>query len=304
MFGYPNSEMIGQSIRRIIPADRRQEKDMILARLARGECIENYETVRIAKNGRPINVSVTISPMRNHSGRIIGASTIARGIAERKQAEVQLRRQADLLNQSHDAIFTWRIGGGGIAYWNRGAERLYGYTAEEAIGQSSHELLRTRSPIPIHEMEAHIAREGEWHGELIHHTRDGRTIVVESRHVRVCYDGEIHALQTNRDITERKAYDEHVHLLMREVNHRAKNMLSVVHAIARQTVARSSTDFMERFSERIRALSASQDLLVRNAWNGTRIEDLVKVQLAHFAGLLGSRIAVHGPKLYLNSAAA
>jgi two-component sensor histidine kinase len=91
---------------------------------------------------------------------------------------------------------------------------------------------------------------------------------------------------------------------MREVNHRAKNMLSVVDAIARQTATQNPKDFIEHFSERIQALSANQDLLVRNEWNGVEIEDLVHAQLAHFVSLIGSRIAAHGPKLRLNAASA
>ena len=91
---------------------------------------------------------------------------------------------------------------------------------------------------------------------------------------------------------------------MREINHRAKNMLSVVDAIAHQTATKSPEDFVERFSERIQALSANQDLLVRNEWNGVEIEDLVRAQLAHFASLIGARIAVHGLRLRLNAATA
>ncbi len=109
---------------------------------------------------------------------------------------------------------------------------------------------------------------------------------------------------TVANITERKEREEKEHLLMREINHRAKNMLSVVDAIAHQTAARNPEDFIERFSERIQALSANQDLLVRNEWNGVEVEDLVRAQLAHFAGLIGSRIAVHGPKLRLKAASA
>jgi two-component sensor histidine kinase len=107
-----------------------------------------------------------------------------------------------------------------------------------------------------------------------------------------------------QDITPHKEREEREHLLMREVNHRAKNMLSVVDAIAHQTAARNPEDFIERFSERIQALSANQDLLVRNEWNGVEIGDLARAQLAHFTDLIGSRIAVHGPKLRLNPASA
>jgi len=109
---------------------------------------------------------------------------------------------------------------------------------------------------------------------------------------------------TVADITERKEREEKEHLLMREVNHRAKNMLSVVDAIAHQTATRNPEDFIERFSERIQALSANQDLLVRNEWNGVEIEDLVRAQLAPFAGLIGSRVVLQGLKLRLKAASA
>jgi PAS domain S-box-containing protein len=109
---------------------------------------------------------------------------------------------------------------------------------------------------------------------------------------------------TAQDITERKQREEKNHLLMREVNHRARNMLSVVDAIAHQTIAGSPEDYVGRFSERIRALAAYQDLLVRSEWKGVEIEDLVRAQLSDFAALIGSRIALQGPKLRLNTASA
>jgi HWE histidine kinase len=102
---------------------------------------------------------------------------------------------------------------------------------------------------------------------------------------------------TVEDITERKDRDEREHLLMREVNHRAKNMLSVVDAIAQRVAASDPQNFAQRFSERIQALSANQDLLIRNEWKGVGVEDLVRAQLAHFADLIGSRIGIQGPKL-------
>jgi PAS domain S-box-containing protein len=109
---------------------------------------------------------------------------------------------------------------------------------------------------------------------------------------------------TVQDITERKEQQEREHLLMREINHRAKNMLSVVDAIAHQTATKTREDFIERFSERIQALAANQDLLIRDAWHGVEIEDLVRAQLAPFADLIGSRIVVRGPELRLNAASA
>jgi PAS domain S-box-containing protein len=193
VFGYSADEMIGQPIRHVIPSHRQAEEDVILSRMAQSETIERHEMMLLAKDRRTFNASITISPIRDAEGRNIGCSKIIRDITARKRAQALLRRQADLLNQSHDAIFTWKIGGG-ITYWNRGAEVLYGYTPEEAIGRSPHELLRTHHPVPVQEVEAQIAREGSWYGELTHTTREGRVVVVESRHVRVLYDGETYTL--------------------------------------------------------------------------------------------------------------
>jgi two-component sensor histidine kinase len=101
-----------------------------------------------------------------------------------------------------------------------------------------------------------------------------------------------------------KAHVEHIHLRMSEISHRAKNMLSLVEAIARQTAVHEPEGFIGRFSERIQALSANQDLLARNGWQGVDVEDLVRAQLAHFVDLIGSRIAGHGPKVRLKPASA
>ncbi len=76
-------------------------------------------------------------------------------------------------------------------------------------------------------------------------------------------------------------------------------MLGVVHSIAKQTAAQTPEDFIEHFSRRVHALSATQNLLVRSVWEGVEIEDLVRAQLAHFADLVGSRIVVQGPKMHL-----
>jgi two-component sensor histidine kinase len=117
-------------------------------------------------------------------------------------------------------------------------------------------------------------------------------------------DGRRLFLCVAQDVTDRKAYEDQILFLMHEVNHRAKNMLSLVQAVARQTAAREPEDFIGSFNERIRALAANQDLLVRNDWQGVDVEDLVRAQLAHFADLVGPRIAVDGPRLRLNTSAA
>ena len=85
IFGYTSDEIVGQNIRVLIPEERQGEEDEILARLRRGEYIEHYETVRLTKDGRLLDVSLSISPVRDSSGRVIGASKIARDISARKR---------------------------------------------------------------------------------------------------------------------------------------------------------------------------------------------------------------------------
>jgi PAS domain S-box-containing protein len=271
--------------------------------LTHGTPIKNHEDVFIRKDGTFFDVIYTNTPLRDDSGTITGLIVVFSDMTERKRAEERLRRQADLLDQSHDAILVWKIGGA-ISYWSKGAERLYGWTSEQAVGHTSHDLLRTSAPIPMEELEARIAKDGHWHGELVHTTRDGRTIVVESHHVRVRYGGEEHMLETNRDISERKRHEKQVNLLVDEVNHRSKNMLSIVQAIAGQTAAASPNDFMARFTERLQALAASQDLLVKSAWQGVELVELVRSQIAHFEDLIGQRIDLRGPPIWISASAA
>ncbi len=109
---------------------------------------------------------------------------------------------------------------------------------------------------------------------------------------------------TAADITERKNAEERQNLLNRELNHRTKNLLSVVQSVANQTAASSPADYVERFSQRIQALSASHDLLLHSEWRGVEIESLVRAQLAHFADLIGDRIMIEGPRLSMTPSAA
>ena len=112
-------------------------------------------------------------------------------------------------------------------------------------------------------------------------------------------------LGVNIDITERKRAEEHAEVLLAEINHRARNLLAVVQAIARQSaVLGDPQGFADRLSERINGLAASQDLLVKNLWHGIGVTELVLAQLSHFKDLIGKRIHLQGPDLILTAAAA
>ena len=105
------------------------------------------------------------------------------------------------------------------------------------------------------------------------------------------------------DLSERQRQEDHIKMLMGEVNHRSKNMLSLVQAIARQTATTQPQDFIERFGERIRALSANQNLLVKSEWRAVQLDELVRSQLAHFGDSRGTRITIDGPPLKITASA-
>ncbi len=119
-----------------------------------------------------------------------------------------LQQQTSLLDLSYDAIFAGELNGV-IRYWNSGATKLYGWTREEALGQSSHQLLQTIHPESWAQIQEALLNDGHWYGELIHRARDGREIVVDSRHVLVREaDGQMLVLETNRDLTARKQAEQ------------------------------------------------------------------------------------------------
>ncbi len=189
------------------------------------------------------------------------------------------------------------------------AEALFGLPRERMLGQSVEMLVPERS------RDRHLAHRVNYMKDpktrpmgsdlqLLAQRADGSEFPVDIMLSPIEIDERRVTLAVVRDITERKRAEAHLQLLMREVNHRAKNILSVVQAIAQRTLASSSQEFISRFSERIQGLSASNDLLVRNQWQNVPLAELVRSQLAHFADLLESRIAVRGPDLRITAAAA
>ncbi|MBL9099393.1 MAG: PAS domain S-box protein [Myxococcales bacterium] len=153
------------------------------------------------------------SAVHDEAGRLVACVGVSTDITDRVLAERELerrtaalKRQADLLDLAQDAILT-RTADGTITYWNRGAERLYGYTAAEAVGRRAVELLRSESTPSSTEIDALVHATGAWEGELLRTTRDGRRRVVWTRLARHEGEGgeEALILETGTDISERKA---------------------------------------------------------------------------------------------------
>jgi PAS domain S-box-containing protein len=238
--------------------------------------------------------------------QVVGFSGTVQDVTARKSAQEAQARLAAIVTSSADAIVGKTLDGV-VTNWNEAAERMFGYSAAEMIGQSIRRVIPSDRQAKEEMIRSRVAQGGTIERyEMMLLAKDGRTFdaSITISPIRDAEGRIIGCSKIIRDITARKRAEKQVGLLMREATHRAKNMLSLVHAIARQTAAREPEDFVGRFTERIQALAANQDLLVRNEWHGVDVEDLVRAQLAHFADLVGPRIATHGPKVRLNPTAA
>jgi len=254
LFGYSRDEAVGQHITLIIPEDRRNEETKIIERLKRGERIDHFETLRRRKDGSLIALSLTISPVKDDAGNIVGASKVARNITEQRQIELALAERGRLLDLSNDAIMV-RDRADHITYWNQSACDLYGYSREEAVGRVSHELLRTVFPEPLDQIVEHLRRENRWAGELIHRRKDGSQIVVASRWA---LDKDEHGewksvLETNNDITQQKESER----ALRESEERLRvlsNSLELQVRDRTEELERRNAEILQQ-SEQLRELS-------------------------------------------------
>ena len=160
------------------------------------------------KSGRYIWVLDSGRVFRNSAGVVVRIAGATVDISARKKVEASFHRQANLIDLSFEPIFVWHPDSG-IVEWNRGAEQLYGYSREEAIGQTSHKLLQTISPASPQELLEILKIGKSWTGELENRAKDGRRVFVESRHQIIESDGEFLILETNHDISQRKQSETH-----------------------------------------------------------------------------------------------
>jgi len=212
MYGFTAEEMIGRSIRTIIPADRLDEFDGIMRRIAAGGLVQPFDTIRVTKDGRRLDISLTVSPIHSPSGAVIGASAIARDITDARRNARALReseaRWRAVIDAAEDA-FVVIDARGRIESFNRSAERLLGYRAEEAIGQNvsmlmpEAEALRHDGYLERYALthERHIIGIGR---EVEGRRRDGRTVPLHLAVAEISLDGQPRFVGMLRDLTERR----------------------------------------------------------------------------------------------------
>jgi PAS domain S-box-containing protein len=180
---------------------------------------------------------------------------------------------------------------GEILYWTRGAQDLYGFAFDEAVGQVSHRLLSTTFPRPLEEINQLLLEQGLWEGLLAHTKADGTLIWVQSRW-RLKQGTNPDALivvESNADVTQR----EH---LAHELHHRVKNTLAVVQGLARLTFPRDGKGVKE-FEERLGALAAAHDILIQHSWQSAGMLEVVERALAGLS--IRDRVNLSGEDLLL-----
>jgi two-component system CheB/CheR fusion protein len=253
---------------------------------------------------------VRLRPYRTVDDKIDGVVLTFVDMTERRHTEEalrmserRLRREIQLVELSRDPIFIWDFSGT-ILEWNRGSEQLYGFSRDEAVGKRKDKLLGTIVPgSSFAELREKLLDEGSWSGELKHRTKDGRELTIESRIILETFDGQRLALESTRDVTERKAWEAQQRLLLRELTHRVKNTLTVVQSIAHQTrrFSKSYDEFTDRLDGRLAALAAAHSLLVDSDWKGADLATLAHTQIEPHVNGNSDRIRIAGESVFVPS---
>ncbi|MCW5705090.1 MAG: PAS domain S-box protein [Bradyrhizobium sp.] len=247
-------------------------------------------------------------PFRDASGRITRWYGTNTDITERKEIESALRQSEERLNllasivHSSDDVIVSKTLDGIITSWNTGAERVFGYTAAEAIGQPITIVIPEDRRAEEREILSKI-RRGERidHFETIRHRKNGNRIVV-SLTVSPIKDSDgvvVGASKIARDITEQKQIQERISMLGREAEHRSKNLLANVLAMINLSRADSVEELKRSVQGRIRALANVHSLFAASRWIGAELTQIVKQEIAPYSAGADNRARISGPQVLL-----
>jgi len=246
-------------------------------------------------------------PIRDEDGNVVrwfGTNTDITEHLEEAERNAQL---ATIVATSADAIISMS-NEGIILSWNPGAEHMFGYTADEVIGQSERLLFAEDAGDEFEDKYRHLRHGDHVLSDTVRRRKDGTLIDVAINAAPMRRpDGRILGFSAVfRDITERKRVETHLRMVMRELSHRTKNLLAVIIAMVRQT-AHSSTDvavLQSQLIQRLQSLSASHDLLIAEDWTGASLEELIRAVLQPFIGSSSEAVECQGQSAFVNATAA
>jgi len=318
--GYTAEELAEKTFQDIthpddIAADLAQRQRVLSGAISNFSMEKRY----IRKDGSLIWVNLTVGSAKKADGSLDYFISVVEDITKRKEAEDERRRVEARLRESEADLqlaqeaaslgrWSWDLQTQELAWTDR-CKALFGVPLDAPLRYEA--FLTALHPDDRGRIDAAVSqaiRQGkDYDVEMRTIWPDGSLHWIASKG-RVYFDGgePSRMVGVAFDITGRKQAEEQMSYALREVDHRSKNLLSVVQAIVRQTARTDTRDeFVELFSERIRGLAASQELLVGNKWKGVTVLDLVRSQLSHFKDALGSRVRLTGPDaIELNASAA
>jgi PAS domain S-box-containing protein len=351
LLGYGPDEVIGQPVTMLIPAERQSEAPEILERMRRGEHVKHCETVRLSKDGRPVPVSLSVSPIMDANGTIIGASKIARDITERKRAEEALARRVDeqaALYQFTDRLFraesvddiyaaaldaivralacerasilmydgtgvmkfvAWR--GLSDAYrqaveghspWTRGAKGAKPIAIPDVdVADLESSLKATVKAEGIGALAfIPLTEKGELVGKFMTYYRAPHIFTEAELDLAVTIARQLgFSLERVQAENERRRAEEGKDLLLNESQHRIKNTLATVQAIAGQTLRHTPRAELEAFQARLRALGEAHEVLTSENWDQAPLRVVVGRSLRPFEARQEKRFLVQGPPVQL-----
>lgn len=215
IFGFSEAEALGQHIKILVPPEFREEEETLLRKARVGQKIEHYETVRVTKEGKKIDVSLTISPVKDAAGRIVGASKIAHDITERKRAEAELKKSAEkfskVFRQSPMALSLVSAKTHRYLDVNETFERIWGYARADVIGKSALELGLWVNPAERDRLTQKLQSESSLReAECEWRTKDGRVLIASASVELIEIDREPCFLGVVTDITDRKRAEQAV----------------------------------------------------------------------------------------------
>jgi two-component system cell cycle sensor histidine kinase/response regulator CckA len=287
MYGWRSEEAIGQPIDQLIGQDPKQRESTRARLLSKGEF--HGELKLVVKDGREVAVDAGITLIRGEDSRPRSVLSISTDITEQKRAKELLHEQADIIHRAHDAVIVRDFETDRVTIWNRGAERLYGWTAEEALGRPLGDLIFAESS----EREALIKcliSTGEFHGQIKHRAKDGQEVIVDARVTLIQNDDGTprSVLGINTDVTEQKKLEvqllraqrlESIGTLASGLAHDLNNILTPI-LVCVQTLR---TELAEK--DRQSALS----LIEESAQRGTAV---LKQVLTFARGVEGERVLI------------